>query len=67
MDSKHIKKYNTCGREGENTLILFRNILNMKTPIAVVQKAQQFPRISTHLMMAELAETYSAVTNFKRI
>jgi hypothetical protein len=39
----------------------------MKTSIAVVRKARQFPRISTYLMMAEKAETCSAVTNFKII
>jgi hypothetical protein len=39
----------------------------MKTPIAVAWKAQQFPRISTHLMMAEWAKTCSAVTKFKTI
>jgi hypothetical protein len=35
-------------------------------PIAVSRKVQQFPGISTHQMMAELAETCSAVTNFKK-
>jgi hypothetical protein len=29
------------------------NIVNTKIRIAVAQKAEQFPRISTHLMMAE--------------
>jgi hypothetical protein len=35
----------------------------MKTRIVVAQKAQRLPRISTHLM---IAETYSAVMNFKK-
>jgi hypothetical protein len=39
----------------------------MKSLIAVAWKAQQFPRISTQLMMADEAEAYSAVTNFKRL
>jgi hypothetical protein len=38
----------------------------MKTRIAIARKTKQFPRISTHLMMAEKAETCSAVTNFKK-
>jgi hypothetical protein len=33
--------------------------------MAIARKAQQFPPISTHLMMAESAETCNAVTNFK--
>jgi hypothetical protein len=37
------------------------------TAIAVERKAQQFPPTSTHLIMAEYAETYSAVTALKRI
>jgi hypothetical protein len=28
-------------------------IINMKTPTAVAQKAQQFPQISVHPMMAK--------------
>jgi hypothetical protein len=36
----------------------------MKTPFTVMRKAQQFPRIPTHLMMAEYAETCSEVKNF---
>jgi hypothetical protein len=39
-------------------------IINMETPISVARKAQQFPLISKHLM---LAETGNALTNFKRI
>jgi hypothetical protein len=42
---------NTCGTGGGTTLTSFRNIINMKTLIAVVQKAQQFPQLS--LVMAE--------------
>jgi hypothetical protein len=41
------------GTGGGTTLISFRIITNMKTLIAVVQKAQQFLRISTHPMMVE--------------
>jgi hypothetical protein len=44
---------NICGTGGGTTLNSFRNTVNKKTPITVEQKAQQFPRISTHLMMAE--------------
>jgi hypothetical protein len=42
-----------------------RHVRIRKTPFAVEQKAQQFPQISTHLMVAEYAETNSAVMNFK--
>jgi hypothetical protein len=31
----------------------FKNILNMKTLIAVAWNVQKFPKISEHLMMAE--------------
>jgi hypothetical protein len=34
------------------------NIANTKTPIVAARKAQQSSRISTHLMMAEYAETW---------
>jgi hypothetical protein len=34
---------NTCSKEGETALTLFRNIINTKTPIAVALRAQQFP------------------------
>jgi hypothetical protein len=44
---------NTCDIEGVTTLTSFGNIVNMKIPTTVAQKAQQFPEISTHLMMAE--------------
>jgi hypothetical protein len=50
---RHTKKDNTCGIEGRTTFTSFRTIIKMITPIAVVQKAWQFPRISTHLMMAK--------------
>jgi hypothetical protein len=43
---------NTCGVEGGTTSASFRNI-NTKTPIAVAQEAQQFPHISTHVMVAK--------------
>jgi hypothetical protein len=39
--------------EGGTTMTLLKNIVNMKTPITVLRKVQQFPRISTHLMIAE--------------
>jgi hypothetical protein len=44
---------NTCGIEGGYTPTSFRNIMNMKTAIAVAKKPRQFPRISTHLKKAE--------------
>jgi hypothetical protein len=47
------QKDNTCGIEGGTTVASLRNIVNMKTPVAVAQKVQQFPRISVHLMMVE--------------
>jgi hypothetical protein len=56
---------NKCGTEGGTTLTRFKNIVNVATPIAVAWKAQKFPRISTHLMMAEEADT-APVTNFKK-
>jgi hypothetical protein len=34
-------------------LASFRDIINKKIPIAVARKAEQFLRISTHLMMAK--------------
>jgi hypothetical protein len=49
------------------TMTSFKNNVNINTTIAVARKAQQFPPISANLMMAEKAETDSAVTNFKRI
>jgi hypothetical protein len=67
IGNRHTKKDNTYGIEGETTLTSFKNIINMKTPIAVARKAQQFPRISAHLKMPDKAETCSAVTNFRRI
>jgi hypothetical protein len=39
--------------EGGTTLISYRNTVNTEIRIAVARKAQQFPRISTHLMMVE--------------
>jgi hypothetical protein len=50
------KKDNTCGIGGGTTMTSFKNIVNMKTLIAVVWKAQQFARISMHLMMAKWAK-----------
>jgi hypothetical protein len=47
------------GTEGGATLTLFKNIVNMKTLIAVAGNARLFPQISMHLMMVE--------PNFKRI
>jgi hypothetical protein len=52
---------------GGTTLASFKNFVKMKTPIAVAGKAQQFPRISTPLMMAEQAEIHGAASNFKRL
>jgi hypothetical protein len=43
ISNRHTKKDNTCGIEGGTTMSSFRNNLNMKTPIAVARKAQQFP------------------------
>jgi hypothetical protein len=43
ISNRHTKKDNTSGIEGGTTLTSFRNILNMKTPVAVAKKAQQFP------------------------
>jgi hypothetical protein len=48
-------------------LTSFKNIVNTKTLITVAWKAQQFHQLSMHLMIAEEAETSSAVTNFKKI
>jgi hypothetical protein len=48
---------NTYGAEGGTILTPFKNIVNATAPIAVARKAQQFPRISSHLMMAEGADT----------
>jgi hypothetical protein len=42
IDSRHIKKNNTCGTEGGTTLTSLRNILKTKIPIAVAQKAQLY-------------------------
>jgi hypothetical protein len=68
IDNMHTKKEKTtCGIQGGTTLTPFRNIIKTKTPIAVARKAEQFLGISTHLMMAEQAETCSAMTNCKRI
>jgi hypothetical protein len=39
--------------EESTTLTSFNNIINAKTAIAVVQKAQQFLQISMHLRMAK--------------
>jgi hypothetical protein len=44
------RKTNTTGIECGTTLTSFKNIVNMKTPIAVVWKAQQLPQISMHQM-----------------
>jgi hypothetical protein len=65
IDNRHTKKTQYMWHRRRSTLTSFKNIVNMKTPIAVKRKAQQFPRISAHLMMAELAGTCSAVTTFK--
>jgi hypothetical protein len=43
IGNRHNKKDSTCGIEGGTTLTSFKNIVNMKTPIPVAQKAQQFP------------------------
>jgi hypothetical protein len=53
IGNRHPKKDNTCGIEGGTTMTSFRNTVHMRTPITVVQKAQQYHRISTHLMMAK--------------
>jgi hypothetical protein len=53
IGSRHTKKDNTCDIEGETTLTSFKNMVNMKTSIALLQKTQQFPQISVHLVMAE--------------
>jgi hypothetical protein len=53
IGSRHTKKHNTCDIEGGTTLTSFKNIVNTKTPIELLWKAQQFPQISVHLMMAE--------------
>jgi hypothetical protein len=47
------KKNNTCGIEGGTTLTSFKNTVNTKTAIVIMQKAQQLPLISVYLMMAE--------------
>jgi hypothetical protein len=39
--------------DGGTALTLFRNTAHTKTPIAAARKAQQFPQISIHLMMAK--------------
>jgi hypothetical protein len=39
--------------EGGSILTSFRNIISIKTPTAVTQKAQQFPLTSAQLLMAE--------------
>jgi hypothetical protein len=44
------KKDNTCDTVGRTTLTSVRNVSNMKTLMAVVRKARQFPRISMQLM-----------------
>jgi hypothetical protein len=53
IDNRHARKDYAYVIGGGTALTSFRNIVNMKTPISVARKAQQFPRISTHLMMAE--------------
>jgi hypothetical protein len=53
IDNRQVKKVNTCGIEVGTILTSFRNTVNTKTPIAGARKAQQFPRISMYLMMAE--------------
>jgi hypothetical protein len=47
------KKDSTCGVEGGTTVTSLKYIVNMKTQIPEAWKAQQFLRISTHLIMAE--------------
>jgi hypothetical protein len=42
IGNRHTKKDNTCGTEGGTTLISFKNLVNMKTWIAVMWKTQQF-------------------------
>jgi hypothetical protein len=56
----------TCDMGRETTLTSFKNIINEETPFAVTRKASQFPRNSTHLIMAEQAETCNAPMNFKK-
>jgi hypothetical protein len=53
IGNRHTKKDNTCGVEGGIMLTSFKYAINVKTPITVAQKAQQFARLSTRLMMAE--------------
>jgi hypothetical protein len=44
---------NIFGIEEETTLTSFKNAVNTEAPITVARKAQQFPRISRHLRIAE--------------
>jgi hypothetical protein len=39
----------------------FENTINTETRIALARKTQQFPRISTHLMMTEWVQTCNKV------
>jgi hypothetical protein len=64
IDNRYTKRANTCGIEGGTILTSFENIVNMKTPNAVTNKAQQFLQIPVHLTMAEMC---SEVTKFRMI
>jgi phage regulator Rha-like protein len=67
VGNRHTKKRQSISIGGGTTLNSFRNTVNMETPVTVTQKAQQFPRISTHFIMHQKVETGSAVTNFKMV
>jgi hypothetical protein len=53
IGNRHTKKDNTCGIEGGAALTSFKNNVNIKTPMALSRKTEQFLLISTRLMMAE--------------
>jgi hypothetical protein len=51
IGNSHIKKQYMWHKRNYTDFI--KNNVSMKTPIAVARKAQRFPRIPTHLMVAE--------------
>jgi hypothetical protein len=60
------KKKNTYVAERGTTLASIRNMVNEKTPIAVMRKAQRLSQITMYLMMAKQAEIWSAVKYLKQ-
>jgi hypothetical protein len=58
----YTRRDDTCGTA---ILTSFRNNVHNKTWTAVVWKAKRCPWTSVHLTLAKVAETCSAVTNFR--